>query len=186
MEDKQIIDLFWNRSQNAISETAKKYEKYCYYIAFNILHSREDSEECVNDTYLKAWENIPPQRPEKLSVFLGKITRNLSINRFKHKTAKKRGEGQYVIALEELQECIPSMTSVEKDMEEKALVDVFNRFLEGLPIEKRKIFMRRYWYFSQVKDIASEYSMSESKVKMSLMRTRGELKEFLEKEGVVL
>lgn len=186
MEDRQIIDLFWKRSQNAISETAKKYEKYCYYIAFNILHSREDSEECVNDTYLKAWENIPPKRPERLSAFLGKITRNLSINRVKHRTARKRGKGQYEIALEELQECIPSLNSVEKAMEDKALVDLFNRFLEGLTIEKRKVFMRRYWYFSQVKDIATEYGMSESKVKMSLMRTRKELKDFLEKEGVVL
>lgn len=186
MEDRQIVELFWNRSENAILETAKKYERYCYYIAFNILHSREDSEECVNDTYLKVWEMIPPKRPERLSAFLGKITRNLSINRFKHRTAKKRGEGQYVIALEELRECIPSMTSVEQAMEDKVLVELFNRFLEGLPLEKRKIFMRRYWYFSQVKDIASEYGMSESKVKMSLMRTRGELKEFLEKEGVVL
>ncbi len=93
MEDRQIIELFWNRSENAIEETAKKYEKYCYYIAFNILHSREDSEECVNDTYLKVWENIPPKRPERLSTFLGKITRNLSINRFKQKNAQKRGEG---------------------------------------------------------------------------------------------
>lgn len=186
MEDRQIIELFWNRSENAIEETAKKYEKYCYYIAFNILHSREDSEECVNDTYLKVWENIPPKRPERLSTFLGKITRNLSINRFKQKNAQKRGEGQYVIALEELQECIPSMCSVEKTMEDKVLVELFNSFLESLTMEKRRIFMRRYWYFSQVKDIATEYAMSESKVKMSLMRTRKELKDFLEKEGVVL
>lgn len=186
MEDWQIVDLFWKRSESAITETAKKYEKYCYYIAFNILHSKEDSEECVNDTYLRAWGSIPPQRPEKLSVFLGKITRNLSINRFKHRTAWKRGKGHYVMALEELQECIPSMTSVEQAMEDKALVELFNRFLGGLPLEKRKIFMRRYWYFSQVKDIATEYGMSESKVKMSLMRTRKELKDFLEKEGVVL
>lgn len=186
MEDRQIIELFWKRSENAILETANKYEKYCYYIAFNILHSREDSEECVNDTYFKAWEIIPPQRPEKLSAFLGKITRNLSINRFKQRNAKKRGEGQYVLALEELQECIPSMICVEQAMEDKELVVVFHRFLDGLSVEKRKIFMRRYWYFSQVKDIASEYGMSESKVKMSLMRTRKELKEFLEKEGVAL
>lgn len=186
MEDRQIIELFWTRSENAIAETAKKYEKYCYYIAFNILHNREDSEECVNDTYLKAWEIIPPQRPEKLSAFLGKITRNLSINRFKHRTAKKRGEGQYVMALEELQECIPAVASVEQAMEDNMLVELFNRFLEGLSLEKRRIFMRRYWYFSQVRDIASEYGMSESKVKMSLMRTRKALKDFLEKEGVVL
>lgn len=186
MEDRQIIDLFWERSERAIDETAKKYGKYCYSIAYNILHSREDSEECVNDTYWKAWGIMPPKRPERLGVFLGKITRNLSINRYNYANAKKRGEGQYSIALEELQECIPTTSNVEQAMEEKVLVELFNRFLEGLSVEKRKIFMRRYWYFSHVKEIAAEYGMSESKVKTTLMRTRNELKLFLEKEGVVL
>ncbi|MBQ8816650.1 MAG: sigma-70 family RNA polymerase sigma factor [Lachnospiraceae bacterium] len=186
MEDKQIIELFWARAEQAITATDEKYGKYCYYIAYNILHSNEDSEECVNDTYLKAWESIPPHRPERLAAFLGKITRNLSINKYKYLTAGKRGEGQYEMALEELNECIPSAVSVEQIMEDRELSEVFNRFLEMLPVEKRKVFMRRYWYFSPVKEIAAEYGMSESKVKMSLLRTRSAFRQYLEKEGVAL
>ena len=186
MEDKQIIELFWARAEQAITATDEKYGKYCYYIAYNILHSNEDSEECVNDTYLKAWESIPPHRPERLAAFLGKITRNLYINKYKYLTAGKRGEGQYEMALEELNECIPSAVSVEQIMEDRELSEVFNRFLEMLPVEKRKVFMRRYWYFSPVKEIAAEYGMSESKVKMSLLRTRSAFRQYLEKEGVAL
>ena len=186
MEDKQIVGLYWARSEQAISETAKKYGKYCYYIANNILRNYEDSEECVNDTYLKAWGAMPPKRPEKLSAFLGKITRNLSINKYKLLNTKKRGDGQLPIALEELKECIPSGDSVEQAMEEKELVQIFNRFLESLPEEKRKVFMRRYWYFSPVREIAEAYGMGESKVKMILLRTRKEFKIYLEQEGVVL
>lgn len=186
MEDTEIVKLYWARSEKAISETAKKYGRYCFYIANNILCNCEDSEECVNDTYWKAWGVMPPKRPEKLSVFLGKITRNLSINRYRLLMAKKRGEGQFAIALEELQECIPSAENVEEIVEAKALTELLNCFLEKLPKEKRKIFLRRYWYFSPVKEIALEYGISESKVKMSLMRTREELKVYLERKGVVL
>lgn len=186
MDDKMIIELYWARSELAITETAQKYGKYCYYIANNILQNHEDSEECVNDTYWKAWGAMPPNWPEKLSVYLGKITRNLSINKYNFLKAKKRGEGQLDIALEELKECIPSGDSVEQAMEEKELVQIFNQFLESLPEEKRKVFMRRYWYFSSVKEIAETYGMGESKVKMILLRTRKEFKIYLEQEGVVL
>lgn len=186
MDDKQIVDLYWARSENAISETSKKYGKYCHYIAGNILHNNEDSEECVNDTYLRAWEAMPPHRPEKLSAFLGKIVRNLALDRYKQHTAKKRGDGQVPIALDELQDCIPASDSATEGIDDFILIDIFNRFLAGLPAEKRKIFVRRYWYLSPIKEIANDYSISESKVKVTLLRIRNDLRQVLEKEGVSL
>lgn len=186
MEDWQIVDLYWARSESAISETAGKYGRYCYYIAYSILHNNEDSEECVNDTYLNAWGAMPEQRPSKLSAFLGKITRNLSLNRWEWYNAEKRGSGQIPLALDELHECIPSPGRADKIVEDLALAKLFNQFLASLPKEKRMIFMRRYWYLSPIAEIAEEYSISESKVKMSLLRSRRALKQFLEKEGVEL
>lgn len=170
MDDKQILDLYWERSEAAISETSKKYGKYCRYIASNILHNDEDSEECVNDTYLRAWNSIPPNRPSVLKTFLGKITRNLSLDRYELLNAKKRNGGQMSLIFDEIQECIPSLDSTENIVEEIALTDILNRFLSSLSLEQRKIFMRRYWYLSPIKEIATEYGMSESKIKMSLFR----------------
>lgn len=186
MEDHQIVELYWARSERAIPETADKYGRYCYSIACHILHSREDSEECVNDTYLHAWNAMPPQRPNKLSAFLGRITRNLSLNRWDKYSAEKRGAGQVFLSLDELRECIPTPDRAEQIVDDIALADIFNRFLASLSAENRKIFMRRYWYFSSVKEIAEDYRFSESKVKMSLLRSRKSLKQFLEKEGVSL
>lgn len=186
MDEKQIIDLYWARSESAIAETDKKYGKLCHRIAFNILANRQDSEECVNDTYLKAWSIIPPKRPVKLSTFLGKITRNLALNRYEKYTAEKRGGGEVPVALDELTECIPDPNSVERIVENRILADKFNIFLEGLPVETRRIFMRRYWELSSIQEIAEIYGISESKVKVSLFRTRGKLKTFLEKEGIAL
>ena len=186
MEDKQIVDLYWSRSETAISETAIKYGRYCYYIAHNILHNNEDSEECVNDTYLNAWKAMPDQRPSKLSTFLGKITRNLSLNRWELYNAEKRGSGQIPLALHELHECIPSTNSADHLADDLALAEILNRFLAALPKEKRMIFMRRYWYLSPIAEIAADYSMSESKVKMSLLRSRNALKQVLEEEGIDL
>lgn len=186
MDDGQIIDLYWARSEAAISETASKYSRYCHSIAFNILHNNEDSEECVNDTYMRAWGAMPPQRPNRLSTFLGKITRNLSLNKYEKFTAEKRGFGQVPLVLDELQDCIPSAGSVEQTIEDAALAEVFNRFLTALPTETRKIFMRRYWYLSPIREIAGDYSFSEGKVKMILFRARNDLKRILEKEGIVL
>ncbi|MBQ8929851.1 MAG: sigma-70 family RNA polymerase sigma factor [Oscillospiraceae bacterium] len=186
MEDKQIVDLYWARSEKAISETADKYGRYCYTIAYNILHSNEDSEECVNDTYLHAWNAMPDQRPNKLSAFLGRITRNLSLKRWEKYTAKKRGAGQVPLALDELQECIPATNQTDSVADDIVLTDVLNRFLASLTAEKRNIFMRRYWYLSSVAEIASDLAISESKVKMSLLRSRNELKQLLEKEGITL
>lgn len=186
MDDKKIIDLYWKRSESAISETDRKYGRYCNTIAFNILHNREDAEECVNDTYLKVWGVIPTLRPLKFSAFIGRITRNLSLNKYEYYNAKKRGQGEMQVAFEELQECIASVGSVENAIEDMILTEKLNCFLEGLSTERRKIFMRRYWYLSSIKDIASDYRMSESKVKMTLLRTRNALKDYLEHEGIIL
>ena len=186
MDDKKILDLYWMRSETAISETANKYGKYCHFIAFNILRNDEDSQECVNDVYLKAWETIPPQRPNRLSVFLAKITRNLSLNLYKKQNAGKRGNGQIPLALDELQECIPTIDSTEQAVDGLFLTEILNQFLDSLPTETRKIFMRRYWYLSSIKEIAEDFHIGESKIKMLLLRSRNKLKNLLEKEGILL
>lgn len=186
MEDKQIVALYWARSETAISETAAKYGRYCYTIAYHILHSHEDSEECVSDTYLRAWNAMPEQRPDRLQAFLGRITRNLSLNRWEKASAEKRGAGQVPLALEELRECLPEADTTESVADDLVLTDVLNRYLASLSAEKRKIFMRRYWYLSSISEIAADYALSESKVKMTLFRCRRELKQLLEKEGIVL
>lgn len=186
MDDKQIIDLFWMRSESAISETAKKYGRYCHYIAYNILYNEEDSEECVSDTYLKAWGIIPPQRPNRLSTFLGKITRNLALDRYRYNSREKRGGGQMSLVMDELKDCAFTTDNTQHIVDDMVIVDCFNQFLAKLPVETRKIFMRRYWYLSSISEIAADYSMSESKVKMSLFRSRNMLRQFLEEEGIVL
>ena len=186
MKDQEIINLYWNRQEIAITETAHKYGAYCHSISYNILHNEEDAEECVNDTYLGAWNAMPPHRPSRLAVFLGKITRNLSLNRFRAYTAKKRGMGQTELALGELEECIPGTFSVEADMEAAFLVQAINGFLHKQTKLKRNIFVRRYWYLSSIKEIAADYAMSESKVASLLFRMRNELKLHLEREGVNL
>ena len=186
MDDEKIIELYWERSENAVSETAKKYGKYCRYIAFNILQNDEDSEECVNDTYLKAWNAIPPKRPEKLRTFLGKITRNLSLNKYEKRHAEKRGHGQIPILLDELEECIPDSKSTESIIDDIVLKDLLNRFLKSLSPKARKVFVRRYWYMCSVKEISNEFHMSENDVSVTLFRTREKLKTLLKKEGISL
>ena len=186
MEDNQIIRLYFDRSEEAISQTAAKYGKYCHTIAYNILHNFEDSEECVNDTYWKAWNIIPPRRPRRLAAFLGRITRNLSLDKYRYYTADKRNGGELAVALEELGDCISFIGSMDDHTEEIVLVEVLNSFLASLSAEHRKIFMRRYWYVSSVKEIADDYDITESKVKMSLLRSRNQLKAALEKEGIAL
>lgn len=184
MDEKQIIALYWARSENAIAETARKYGNYCYKIAFNILSNQQDSEECVNDTYLNVWNAIPPKRPNKFSAFLGKVTRNLALKRWEKYTAEKRGGGQVVLALDELSECIPDPNRMERMVDNRYLVELLNHFLGELPTETRRIFLLRYWQLAPVKEIAAACGISESKVKMTLMRTRGKLKSYLEQEGI--
>lgn len=184
VEDKHIIDLYWERSHTAIYETQKKYGNYCRYIAYNILHNNEDAEECENDTYAKAWETMPPNRPNVLSAFLGKITRNIALDVYRKHVAKKRGAGQYELIIEELGKCVASDDNVEHIADEITIKNALNHFLEGLSEKSRKIFIRRYWYMNSIKEIAKDYSLSESNVKMALLRTRNDLKAFLVKEGI--
>lgn len=184
MEDEQIIDLYWARSEDAIHETAAKYGRYCSGIANNILYSHEDADECVNDTYLRAWNSIPPTRPSVFRIYLGHITRNLALNMFEKNTAIRRGNGQTMLVLEELEECIPSSDNVDHIAGDLVFAGILNGFLATLTDEQRKFFVRRYWYLSSIKEIATDYNCNESKVKMSLLRTRGELKTLLEKEGI--
>ncbi|MCL2030582.1 MAG: RNA polymerase sigma factor [Oscillospiraceae bacterium] len=186
MEDRKIVDLYWQRSESAIAETAKKYSRYCLSISFNILHNQEDAEECTNDTYLRAWNAMPPHRPNCLAAFLGKITRNLSLDKFKSYAAQKRGLGQTEIALSELDEVIPSASSVEQAIDEKELAETLNRFLERLPKQKRMMFVQRYWYLMPIRAIAEQWGKRESYVKTTLFRTRQKLKSHLEREGVVI
>lgn len=186
MKDNEIITLYWERKEMALSVTEEKYGKYCHSISYRILHNHEDARECVNDTYLRAWDSMPPKKPDCLSVYLGKITRNLSLNRLKLYQTKKRGLGETELVLSELEECIPAQTKVEQVVEELVLVNAINEFLRKQKKEKRSIFVRRYWYVFSIKEIAREYHMSESKVVSILFRMRQELKEQLEKEGITL
>lgn len=183
MEDSKIIDLYFERSQSAISETQKKYGRYCHTIAYNVLYSNEDAEECVNDTYLRAWQSIPPHRPTSLSSFLGRITRNLALDRYDEKTAQKRG-GSLDLALEEISECLPDTHG--EDGNDKAIKDAINSFLASLPKRTRIIFMQRYWYLSSISEISLSLGISESNVKVILMRTRKKFKAHLEKEEIFI
>lgn len=185
MDDKGIIDLYFARSEAAISETDKKYGGYCYSIAYNILTNKEDAEESVSDTYMAAWNAMPPRRPGILSTFLGKITRHLSIDRWRSRSAYKRGGGEIILALEELEDCVAGEESVEKALERKELARIFNRFLDALPETERSVFLSRYWYVDSVQAIAENFGFSESKVKSMLHRLRGKLRAQLEKEGYV-
>ena len=183
MEDLKIIGLFFERKESAIAETERKYGRYLSKIAYNILFDTEDSEECVNDTYMKAWNAIPPQEPKVLRTFLGKITRSLAIDVFRRKHTEKRGNSEYAISLSELDECVPDKLSAEAEFEEKELSESINRFLSSLPKESRDIFICRYFYSDSIKEIASFFGTGESKIKSTLFRSRKALKEHLLKEG---
>lgn len=185
MDDREIVELYWARAESAVEETQKKYGKYCHAIAMNILHSPWDAEECVNDTYLGAWESMPPHKPERLSAFLGKITRRLAINRLIRDNAAKRAPG-VTLVLDEVEAFIPDPDTVTPISEEMALRDALNRFLSTLPKETRMIFVRRYWYLSPIKEIAADMGMTEGHTKVILHRTRVKLKAHLEKEGITV
>ena len=184
MDDRAIIELYNQRDENAIGETQKKYGRYCHTIAYNILHSNEDSEECVNDTYLKVWNCIPPKMPQRFCAFIGRITRNTALDRYTQRSAQKRDAGVELV-LDELAECVSSeMTGDVSD--ELILKTAINAFLGSLPRRTRIIFMRRYFYLLPIKEIAEGLSMSESNVKVTLMRTREKFREHLENEGIVI
>lgn len=186
MEDNQIVDLYWERSESAITETSDKYGRYCHFISNQILHNLQDAEECVNDTFLRAWNAIPPHRPNCLPTFLGKITRNLSFNKYKSYSAKKRGGCQTELALLELEECIPASDEVEQVADMVVIAEIINHFLASLSQMDRILFMRRYWYLSSINEISSEFNLNENKVKSILFRSRKKLKALFEKEGILL
>ena len=182
MEDQQIVDLYFARSESAITETDRKYGRYCHSIAYNILEDHEDAKEIVNDTYLKAWNTIPPNRPDPLKPYVGMISRHLSLDRYQEYHTQKRG-GQVPLVLEELAECIPDNDSREDIGESVALKDALAQFIHSLPDKTQMIFLRRYWYASSVAEIAEEYGMRENSVNVLLHRTRKKLKDHLQKEG---
>ena len=183
MDDKAIVELYFARSEKAIFETANKYGGYCYSIANNILSNKEDAEESVNDTYLAAWNNMPPRHPSVLATFLGKITRYISLDRWKSRSAYKRGGGEVTLALEELDEFLSSGESTEEVVEKKELVRSINRFLDNLPETERNMFVCRYWYLDPVQQIADRYGFTRSKTASMLRRTREKLCKQLKKEG---
>ncbi len=186
VKDEEIIALYWERNETALSETKEKYGNYCFSISYNILNSWEDAEECLNDTWQRVWNSIPPQIPERLSVYLGKITRNLSLNRLKQCKTAKRGKGQRDLTLAELQECIPDGQCVERTVEDKRITEVIERFLYDQPQLKRRLFVRQYWYLDSIADMARRFGMTESKVTSVLFRMRKELKAQLQKEDISL
>lgn len=177
MEDSQIIELYNARSSAAVKETDKKYGRLCYSVADGILHSREDDEECVNDTYLAVWNKIPPEKPDIFSAFLCKITRNLALKKYEYKRAKKRREPD--AAIDELAEILPDNEDLHGKIEAKELGEAINAFLRSLPPDERNMFIRRYWLFDPVKRIAADFRFSVSKVKSILFRTRKKLKEYI-------
>ena len=187
LKDTEILDLYFARDEQAIAQTQSKYGTYCFSIAFHILHDQEDSDECVNDTWMRAWNSIPPNRPDHLNIFLGTITRNLSFDRYKKKKAMKRGSGDTFVQLDELEECIPDAnSSTEAAVEAAELQTMINDFLKTLPEKECNVFLRRYWYSEEYADIAKRYGMNLNSVKTSLFRTRGKLKAFLEKQGITV
>ena len=183
MDDELIVQLYWDRSESAISETDRKYGAYCNSIAYGILQNKEDAEESVSDTYMDAWNSMPPHHPSILATFLGKITRRISIDRWRSMTRLKRGGGEVVLALEELEQCVAGGHSPEQVIEKQELAKAINRFLDTLPTPERRVFLARYWYMDSIQEIATHFRFSQSKVMSMLFRTRNKLRRQLEKEG---
>lgn len=184
LTDQEIVLLYWQRSEEAIAHTEAKYGRMCHAIAENILHNGPDAEEVVNDCWWKVWNSVPPQWPERLSAFVGRITRNLALSRLKQRVAQKRGGGEAALALEELSECIPGGASPQQTLELRELTEHIEGFLSRLDGTTRNMFLSRYWYFASVSDIAVCSGFRESKVKSLLFRTRKKLLNYLQEEGL--
>ena len=185
MEDEKIIDLYWKRDENAIKQTDRKYGKYLYVIAYNIVHDRLDCEECLNDTYLGTWNKIPPQRPGVFQVFLSRIMRNIAVDKLRHNTAAKRVPSEMMISLEELDECVSNMPSVEQEAENNRLANILNDYIKTLNDREQFIFVCRYYYADKVESIARMLQVGEATVYRELTSIREGLRAHLEKEGVV-
>ncbi len=183
MEDSQIVGLYWERNEKAIEQTQLKYGKYLSKIAYNILADREDTRESVNDTYLAAWNSMPPHKPDILSIYLGKLTRRISIDLFRKRTSQKRGAGEYALSLDELGDCITGGDTTSQEVEAKLLAQAIANYLQTQSQETRHVFIGRYYYMDSVKQIADYCRISESKVKILLYRARQGLRAYLEKEG---
>ena len=186
MNDTEIITLYWKRDEAAIDATALKYGAYCRTIARNILSNPQDEQECLNDTWLAAWNSIPPQRPALLKAYLGRIARRIGLKKWRDAHALKRGGSEVALALDELAECLPGGDSIESALNRAALTELLNRFLAGLPAEERWVFLRRYWYLDSIAQIGDRFGFSQSKVKSMLHRTRLKLMERLKEEGIFL
>ena len=186
MEDSAIIDLYWQRDQSAITETSVKYGGFLWSISWNVLRSHDDADECVNDTYLRTWNAIPPARPTAFRAWLGRIARNLSLDRWKQAKAQKRGGDNMEILLGELDACVPAPRGTEQALEDGEIAALISAFLRKLSGESRIIFLQRYWYGQDVADIAAQLGCGQGKVKSSLFRTRKALRAYLEREGVSL
>lgn len=185
MEDRQIVALYWERNERAVDETAAKYGRYCFSIAKHVLANKEDAEEAVNDTYLCAWERIPPHKPSPLSTFLGKITRRISLNKYRDKNREKRGGGEVPLVLEELSECVASGERPENTVLQRELSRSINAFLSTLGKQERDVFVSRYWFLFSVREICERFGFGESKTKSMLSRTREKLKRYLLEEGLM-
>ncbi len=185
MEDEKIIELYWNRDSEALRQINQKYGAFCYNIAHNILEKEEDAKECVNDTWFKIWMTIPPERPKFLQVFLGKITRRLSLERYQRSRAARRGGNAADAIYKELEECTLGGSS-DRQVDAAVIADAVSRFLAELPHDDRIIFVRRYWFADSARQIASRYDMSESWIRFVLRQSREKLKVFLEKEGITI
>lgn len=183
MEDNQIVTLYWQRDENAIRQTEKKYQRYLSTIAYHILADMEDSKESVNDTYLKAWYSIPPHKPNVLATYLGKITRQLSIDIFRKKHRAKRQASEYALSLTELEECVSGVNVTDESIDLYLLAEAINTYLGRLSPEARNTFVGRYYYMDSLREVAAYYGFSVSKVKSMLHRTRMGLKAYLEQEG---
>lgn len=186
MNDSEIIELYFARDERAISETQVKYDSYLRTVSGKVISSAEDVSECVNDTYLGAWNAIPPTRPNIFRIFLARITRNLSLKKLRLAFAEKRGGGEAALTLDELEEVVESGSRIDEELEAKELAGMIDEFLAGRAVVDRKIFISRYWYFDSIKEIADRFSFTESKVKMTLKRSRDDLKSYLETRGVVI
>lgn len=183
MNDEEIVKLYWDRNEQALQESSDKYGAYCTSIARNILNNVFDAQECVNDTWLRAWNSMPPHRPSVLSVFLGRITRNLSFDLYRRQHRDKRGGSQIELVLDELEGCVSGNDDPQMNLHAKELKEEINRFLNELPKEKRYMFILRYWYADSISDIAERFSVSENSVSVQLSRIRAKLRIYLRERG---
>lgn len=183
--DDRILNMFWERDERALETVAERYGRYCWSVAYGILKNREESDDCVNETYLKLWESIPPNRPDNLKAYIARIAKNIALNALRSLQTQSRGGGELTVVLDELSECVASSDNVEQKAINKELIKAINKFLKTLPQKKRDIFVLRYWYVMSISDIAKRYGCSENSVSVTISRTRKTLTEFLRKRGMI-